>query len=824
MRCSKLVLLFSVLLSWQCTKQDQIWEETQTTIVSGAENAQFFIQAIDEEGALVAGAMLQENLAGQSWEAGEQEVIVIPGTDIPSGGLPVTLTANGYLPQVKTLAGSDNQAAYLQFRMARFRAESTAAAGALAGLDGGGQLRLPYSLVGPDGSPYTEEVKVQSRYYPPSSPATAEAAPGNLSAVGQDGKAYTIAPYGIYAITLLSADGQELQPGEGTTATLQFPIPDSYPSGAAGAPLLSMDEATGRWVEEGAAQMRNGYLEAEVGHFSWWASAQLYTPANLCLRLVGQNGLPLPYFNYRISSPEQDEFYASGWTDGSGQLCTWAPAGLPLAVGLYWEGSLLPPTALGSIDSDTELGDLPVGWGTLALVAGQGTDCDGSPAPSLMTAYTMNNTTGYTLANQEGNFRFLSAGQGLLEVQLTNYEANTQSEPRSILIDEQGAAYDLGAIMACEPNNGSGLVNVQGAINESMTWEGGNTYVLNGLVIVEEGASLTIEPGTVIKGAPGEGANASALVIAQGAQIIAEGTPNLPIVFTSLADEVTPQAIASGQYGSPNLSPDEHGLWGGVILMGRAPVSAVNEFGQDVNEAKISSLLIPELFSQYGGLNPDDSSGRLSHLSIRHAGVSLGLGYDVQGLVLAGIGRETSIEHIEIVGAKDDAIALFGGTVTLSDIVAWNAEDDGIDTDQGWSGTLGNFVVLTPGSSALELDGPEGSLPGSHRIQNGTIVMNGNGRTAQQYLIDVDEDTGCELSSLHFIGPFAQGQTVTNHEIGPGATFEDITFDIAPAEFSSLFNNSAPIPAGCSPGGSPQADVTVFNWTWAAESGNLDGL
>ncbi|MDZ7266692.1 MAG: T9SS C-terminal target domain-containing protein, partial [candidate division KSB1 bacterium] len=111
------------------------------------------------------------------------------------------------------------------------------------------------------------------------------------------------------------------------------------------------------------------------------------------------------------------------------------------------------------------------------------------------------------------------------------------------------------------------IVNVTDASigpGQSVTWTADNVYLLNGFVFVEEGATLTIEAGTVIKGKPGQGENASALIIARGGKIFANGTATNPIIFTAEADDVT---------RFDDLPLDARGLWGGVIILGRARIN-----------------------------------------------------------------------------------------------------------------------------------------------------------------------------------------------------------------------------------------------------------
>src|SRR5690606_29291463 len=113
-----------------------------------------------------------------------------------------------------------------------------------------------------------------------------------------------------------------------------------------------------------------------------------------------------------------------------------------------------------------------------------------------------------------------------------------------------------------------GEVEVTSNITEDVTWTNNNVYILTSRIIVQPGAVLTIEEGTLIKGEFGDGANATALIVARGAQIMAEGTAEAPIIFTSIADEIMP-----GEIESPNLDETDNGLWGGLIILGAAPIS-----------------------------------------------------------------------------------------------------------------------------------------------------------------------------------------------------------------------------------------------------------
>ncbi|MEZ5059796.1 MAG: hypothetical protein R2879_22405 [Saprospiraceae bacterium] len=342
--------------------------------------------------------------------------------------------------------------------------------------------------------------------------------------------------------------------------------------------------------------------------------------------------------------------------------------------------------------------------------------------------------------------------------------------------------------------------------------------VLGGRITVTNGVTLTIEPGTVIKGQAGAGANATALLIARGGKLMAEGTATLPIIFTSIADEITPEDVVAGRFASPNLEPTVNGLWGGVIVLGNAQISASNDNG-DVSEVQIEGIPTSDQNGLYGGNNDADNSGVIRYISIRHGGTNIGSGNEINGLTLGGVGSGTVVENVEIVGNQDDGIEFFGGTVNVKNLISWNVGDDGIDTDQAWRGTLDNFVVITPAGHCFELDGPEGTFPGTHTIKNGSIIASTEDRVSED-LINVDDNTGVDLSNLYFTG-IAEGQKI-NRVTASAVTFTNIMFDVAQADLASHVNGA--VPAGVTAGGTPQANVSTLNWTWASKSGALSGL
>lgn len=241
---------------------------------------------------------------------------------------------------------------------------------------------------------------------------------------------------------------------------------------------------------------------------------------------------------------------------------------------------------------------------------------------------------------------------------------------------------------------------------QTVTWTADNVYILEEVVIVEEGAVLNIEAGTVIKGEDTFNVNATGLVIARGGKIMAEGTADHPIIFTSIQDNIS---------GVDLLDYTDRGLWGGVVILGHARTNNPGDAAGDYKEIEgVNELLADgDTRAEYGGNNDEDNSGVMRYVSIRHTGINIGEsdGNEIQGLTLGGVGSGTTLEYIEVYASGDDGVEFFGGTVSLKYFVSVFNADDAVDWDQGWRGN-GQFwfVLQAPdkAGAAAEQDGAGG--------------------------------------------------------------------------------------------------------------------
>lgn len=329
------------------------------------------------------------------------------------------------------------------------------------------------------------------------------------------------------------------------------------------------------------------------------------------------------------------------------------------------------------------------------------------------------------------------------------------------------------------------VITDNGGGTGTTTWTKDKQYLLSGFVFVNDGQTLTIEAGTVIRAKTGQGENASALIVSRGGKIMAEGNSVDPIIFTCEGDDLEGSVPVFAK-----------GLWGGLILLGNAPLN--NEY----NEAHIEGIPIAEPRGIYGGNNEEDNSGILKYISIRHGGTNIGSGNEINGLTLGGVGNGTTIEYIEVISNYDDGIEFFGGTVNSKYIVSAFNGDDAIDYDLGYSGK-GQFWlgIQDPSDGDLIIEGsggqdPELGLPYSIPvIYNATFI--GRGNAILNELVSLDRFAGGKLGNSIFI--YQHGGIYIQYKASGNSCFDqwengniqlknNIFWDVADNMANDIFN------------------------------------
>ena len=289
---------------------------------------------------------------------------------------------------------------------------------------------------------------------------------------------------------------------------------------------------------------------------------------------------------------------------------------------------------------------------------------------TTLVDYTVAHTVGETLANITVNLSSFASGEETLTVSPASATSIYNATDQAMSTNQRQEANFTGSTI---------VINDNGDGTGTTTWTANNTYILEGLVFINDGQTLTIEAGTVIKGRAGQGEQASALIVARGGKIMAEGLASDPIIFTAEADDL-----------AGSVADLDDGLWGGVIILGHALLNTVP------NEQQIEGIPQTEPRGVYGGTNDEDNLGVMRYVSIRHGGTDIGEGNEINGLTLGAVGSGTTIEYIEVIANKDDGVEFFGGKPNLSHIVVAFCGDDSYDYDQGFRGN-GQFWAAIQG-------------------------------------------------------------------------------------------------------------------------------
>lgn len=294
-------------------------------------------------------------------------------------------------------------------------------------------------------------------------------------------------------------------------------------------------------------------------------------------------------------------------------------------------------------------------------------------------------------------------------------------------------------------------VRVSGDIVSNTVWESGRRYILEDIIYVDN-AQLTIQPGVTVEGERG-----SALVVTRNSKLFARGTQEQPVVFTS----------------HQPAGERARGDWGGVVLLGNAPVNQP--------EAAIEGVPESDSRGQFGGTDSRHSCGVVQYTRIEFAGFEVYKNNELNGLTLGGCGSDTIVQHVQVHRALDDGIEMFGGTVDLKNIIVTGAADDSIDWDWGWTGNV-QFAVIQQygdvGDNGFEGDNngsDHNALPRSEPTFY-NVTMYGSGRSAKQHRgILLREGSGGHFHNM-IVDSYALEPIDTRDEVTSLAAMGKLTF------------------------------------------------
>lgn len=403
-----------------------------------------------------------------------------------------------------------------------------------------------------------------------------------------------------------------------------------------------------------------------------------------------------------------------------------------------------------------------------------------------------------------------------------------------------GATGNMGGVGGSDPGPDCDLDALEdgGDLPASGDVAGGFRYTIAGRTDIVDGDTLTIGACTVIEG----NAQDDVIVVQPGGQIVAEGTANAPIVFTSGA-----------------ASP-EPGDWGGLVILGNGVCNDATDDEKCEVEGFASD---PPLYGNTEANAVDDeSSGSLKYVRIEYSGVDLGLGSEINGLTLAGVGSGTTISHVMVRHTQDDCFEWFGGAASADHLIAYNCGDDMFDTDAGWSGRVQfafgrQLDTLTDDPNGFEMDNdstdatkepvssPKFSnvtlcgtgVAASGSPKNGMVLRRGTGGALMNVLI-----TGFETAAFSVREtPDTAITLVDSTQWDNGAEFDgshtggsdwfsaqDGNSSTAPEDFGDCFADPpAPFPAATIAGGTPTGfgdEAAEFQGAFADADDNwMDG-
>lgn len=301
-------------------------------------------------------------------------------------------------------------------------------------------------------------------------------------------------------------------------------------------------------------------------------------------------------------------------------------------------------------------------------------------------------------------------------------------------------------------------INVTSDITTTTTWTADNVYILDKVIYVRNGATLDIQPGTIVRGQPDETSLvAGSLVVRADGKIQIRGTNTTPVIFTTAAldtdgdgkvnrvngkfvrwtegndskfidlnpatSPLAPTIVADDDVANTETTIRTMQMWGGIVVMGDSFTNNANQV--DVNNdsvittADLGQGIVEGLTGAdavYGGVNEQHNAGIIKYVSIRHGGMGLGPDKEINALTFYAVGKDTTVENIDIYCTSDDGIEIFGGDVNIKYANINYADDDSFDVDEGWRGSAqfvftlqGTVNGLGIGDNSLELDGEDKS-------------------------------------------------------------------------------------------------------------------
>jgi PKD repeat protein len=499
---------------------------------------------------------------------------------------------------------------------------------------------------------------------------------------------------------------------------------------AAGSPALTGASFTGAKISDGFFNTTN--YRGAMGSENWTSCWCNFNPNTANYDNAPLNFMPLSYDAGKDSTICSGRSLVIGQTLTGVYKATWSPA-----AGLS-STTAARPSATPSVTTKY-----------FVTITDSVTGC--SLVDSILVTVNPTPAANFTSANGTGagvvNFTNTSTNATTYSWNFGDGNTSTSENPSNTYAANGTYTVRLSAVSGTCNNATTRQINVTGIaspvraftgdITSNTTFYSDTIYIINGYTYVKNNATLTIQPGTIIKG----GANKATLIITRNGKIEANGTKNQPIVFTS--------GKAAGSRSK--------GDWGGLVILGKAvinrptdcttcPGSAVAAGEAGIQNAVEGDLDNTSGDALYGGQDDNHNAGTLKYVRIEYAGTVITPGNEINGLTMGGIGKQTTIEYVQVSFADDDAFEWFGGTADAKHLVSFRNVDDDLDVDFGFSGKVQYAIVLR---DSLLYDIGSGPTTNGFESDN-----DGSGSEAKPF-------TNPTFSNITVLGPLANGSALT---------------------------------------------------------------
>lgn len=313
-----------------------------------------------------------------------------------------------------------------------------------------------------------------------------------------------------------------------------------------------------------------------------------------------------------------------------------------------------------------------------------------TPSRVVLTISTVSGATSYKVERAPATGDFADVGTTTTTTfEDATVQASTTYRYRVAAVSGALTSSFSAVVTANTPAPGS--VTITGDITADRTLHADTVYTLAGFVHVANGATLTIQPGTRIVGSTT--VLGSSLFILRGARIIANGTAEAPIVFTS----------------GRAVNDRAPGDWGGLIIVGNARINRSGTVTVEGTGTCTGGCGAGEnyLVAYSGGTVAGDaeSSGSLQYVRVEFAGFGVSDANELNSFTFAAVGSGTTMHHLQSLAGLDDSFEWFGGTADAKYLASYESGDDHFDMSEGFTGRLQFLIgyqsrVLIPRSGA----------------------------------------------------------------------------------------------------------------------------